>query len=167
MNFKPELLAKVLAGEKTQTRRPVKPEHFYGAPEGKFTPGGVYRKSKDPLTPHGAVWHLNQDYAVCPGRGKKQVGRIRIISIRCEDVRNISVDDARAEGFEGPGEFLNAWCGFYDKRARWEFDPQRVDYWINTGKRRELVGWDTVLKIISARPAELYQAWVIAFELVR
>ncbi len=111
------------------------------------------------------------------GQGYIQA-RIRITDIRREDVRNISYEDACAEGFRDKdpaaviadtvyGGFLKTWCKMHDKRAVWEFDPQRVDYWINTGKRRELVGFGTVKEIIANRPAERYQAWVLTFEVVK
>lgn len=174
MNFKAELLAKVLAGKKTQTRRPVKAgecakdvwEHYLKVDHPLFTQevGSILRVDDA----RGRTrYEFGKQYAVCPGRGKKGQGVVRLIDIRFEDVRNISITDVCAEGFEYPGEFLKVWCGFYDKKARWEFDPQRMDYWINSGKRRELVGWDTVLEIINARPANLYRAWALTFELVR
>ena len=108
------------------------------------------------------------------GQGYIQA-RIRITDIRREDVRNISYEDACAEGFKHKdgvadtiyGNFLNTWCKMHDKKAVWKFDPQQVDYWINTGKRRELVGFDTVKEIIASRPAERYDAWVLCFELVK
>lgn len=91
--------------------------------------------------------------------------RILITSIRSEDVRKISQKDAVAEGFENPGQFLKVWCDMHDKAASWEFDPQRVDYWIGVGRTRELVSWEHVMEAIDARPAEHYQAWVLDFRL--
>ena len=45
-------------------------------------------------------WEVGRTYAVQPGRGKKAVGRIRLMSIRKEQVQEISEADAIAEGFE-------------------------------------------------------------------
>lgn len=95
MNFTPDMMALVLAGKKTQTRRPMKE--------------GEYRKLRysSPISRYPAVysannrmkWAVNEDVAICPGRGKKAVGRIRITAIRMERPLEISADDARAEGF--------------------------------------------------------------------
>jgi NAD-dependent dihydropyrimidine dehydrogenase PreA subunit len=43
-------------------------------------------------------YRIGKDYAVCPGRGVKQVARILLTSIRCERVGDISDEDAVAEG---------------------------------------------------------------------
>lgn len=90
MIFSPALARKVLAGQKTQTRRPVK--------EGKDC---RYR-------PH-------HNYAVCPGRGKPESGRILITEVREERVGDISLRDARAEGFRTTIEFKAAWLRLYDE----------------------------------------------------
>lgn len=136
---------------------------------------------------------VGRDYAVQPGWGKRVVlwtidgngdrcvwpyddrpahvqnwkpARIRITDIRREDVRMITPEDAKAEGFERVWEFLHTWCQINDKTARWDFDPQQVDYWINTGRRRELVSFQTVQQIVLDRPLKFYDAWAITFELV-
>jgi hypothetical protein len=57
MNFRPELAEKVMAGEKTVTRRLV---------------------SDNPRSPWyvgGCSLNVGQDYAVCPGRGKDAIRR--------------------------------------------------------------------------------------------
>lgn len=74
MIFKPELVEKILAGRKWQTRRPVKPNQGC-----RYCPG--------------------RTYAVQPGRGKKGVARIKVHSIRREKWADISTYDAAAEGF--------------------------------------------------------------------
>ena len=63
MIFKPELAEKVLAGEKTETRRVVKD----GEVECRYVPG--------------------RDYAVQPGRGKRAIGRIYITDVRREKLK--------------------------------------------------------------------------------
>lgn len=47
---------------------------------------------------HRWKWRIGNTYAVCPGRGKRQVARIRLTGIRCEAVGSISNEDAMAEG---------------------------------------------------------------------
>lgn len=103
MNFRPELAAKVMAGEKTQTRRLV---------------------SHNPRSPW---WHVEcgykvgRDYAVCPGRGKHAIGRIRITeTMQLRLGGTLSLADAQAEGFASRDEFRLAWIdinGGYDSHA--------------------------------------------------
>ncbi len=91
---------------------------------------------------------------------------IVIRAIRLQDVRTYTPDDYAREGFAGQADFLNVWTDLYDRIARFHFDPQRLNYHINTGKRREGVSYETVQAIIQARPAERYTAWVLTFEVV-
>jgi len=63
VNFRPELAAKVMAGEKTVTRRLC---------------------SDNPRSPwwwEDCSLRVGKDYAVCPGRGKHAIGRVRIVSV--------------------------------------------------------------------------------------
>ena len=132
MLFKPELAAKIVTGEKTQTRRPVRPgDELY---EVEFVNVlGVTHNGR-------RKWEECSDYAVQYGRGKPTrwyrpatghllsyedyvalsghvpVGfpdpdlrergflplRIQIMAIYREDVRKISHEDAIAEGFNRP-----------------------------------------------------------------
>lgn len=134
--------ALVTSGRKWQTRRIVKPyclERKVGYDIRREWVG------QDGL--HSIVrWSVGKTYAVQPGRAKKAVGRIRITGIRREDVRDISWDDANAEGFESPLGFLDTWVRMHDKPMA------PLDNW-------------TIPKL-PERPAERYQAWVIEFELV-
>jgi hypothetical protein len=104
MIFTSPLFEKVLSGEKTQTRRPVKPGH-------KFMRHDVCQNGR-------AVWKWGATYAVQPGRGKPSAGRIRITSIRYIDkARYIRMEDARAEGFSTPEEFRHRWAEMYGEAA--------------------------------------------------
>lgn len=180
MLFKPELIEKIVAGEKTQTRRPVKAGESLcevESPHGGYKPPGMFQNNR-------AKVMVGQDYAVQPGRGKPgvlwhpntkviitsdahqlvvaQTGtsltegfiplRIRVLNIRREDVRNISPDDAMAEGFETRTDFWNVWCGFYDPGAL----PD-LNHHIFAMERA----------FLNKRPDALYQAWAYTFEVVR
>jgi hypothetical protein len=103
VNFTPDMLAKVLAGEKTQTRRPIKPgEKYTGIAYMLGSPGSI-QTVKDR---NGRLkWRHNNSYAIAPGRGKHAVGRIIITNIRIERPINISDADARAEGFDSKEAF--------------------------------------------------------------
>ncbi len=107
--FAPDMLELVLSGKKTQTRRQVKHGQsiieLYADPNepdeiGCVVDGGGKRDVKK--------WRVGNTYAIQPGRGKKGVGRVRILSIRLERFCDISQADAVAEGFTDP-------AGFYAK----------------------------------------------------
>lgn len=178
---------RVLTGEKTQTRRLVKqqtvPSHdgkegntdgewLYTPPGGKPTvffskpckPGTGFWGL--PYTPARAKWVVGRTYAVQPGRGKKQVGRILLTEIRREDVREISFDDVRREGFVSKVQFFEVWMQMHDKEA-WEWWCDADDYaqdrkYFNDGSSRSLI-----YDYLPNRPSHLYDAWVLCFELVQ
>jgi hypothetical protein len=151
MQFKPELIEKILSGQKTQTRRPVKPgETLEPYPLSALRTNEEWQLAV--FLPSGQVkWGIGRTYAVCPGRGKKQVARIRVLDRRREDVRNISEADAMAEGFSNDRLFLMTWCEFYD--------PRGLD--ILNQYSGESLG------ILTIRPDHLYDAWALTFELAR
>lgn len=89
MIFRPELAAKVLAGEKTVTRR---------------------RPSKNMRSPWyigRCSLHVGKQAAVQPGRGQPAVCQVRIRSVGLDGWPGwISEREARAEGFESPAAFV-------------------------------------------------------------
>lgn len=129
MLFKLDLINKIISGDKTQTRRPIKEGETLTTIDGL----------KTVLTPKGRIkWQVGRDYAVQYGRGKpmcwiyKVIGkneyglvpydlyqkkrghgdtdgdfymkawyplRLKLLDIRQEDVRNITKQDAGDEGF--------------------------------------------------------------------
>jgi hypothetical protein len=102
MNFRPELAAKVMAGEKTVTRRLV---------------------SDNPRSPwwrEQCSLKINHSYAVCPGRGKHAIGRVRIVDIELQTLGTLGPFEARAEGFDSVESFEAAFAGIngsYDQDA--------------------------------------------------
>lgn len=89
MIFKPELAQKILAGEKTQDRRIVKPgEYLYNPmPSVKMV-----------ISKNAAIkWITGQTYAIQPGRGVAAIGRFKLLDIRRERVQDISEPEAMAE----------------------------------------------------------------------
>lgn len=99
MNFQPELAAKVMAGEKTVTRRLT-----------SVNPRSPWFAGRCSLI-------VGESYAVCPGRGKVAIGRVRIVSVRQEELGFLSTAEAQREGFAGSGHFFEAWKqinGSYD-----------------------------------------------------
>lgn len=170
MNFKPELLAKVLAGEKTQTRRPPKVGddfEYFLIDDYTPDPRGIRK-----VTHNGrSKWEVGKDYAAAPGRGKHQRGRIMITRIRTEDVRYISHDDVLAEGFTTHADFFKVWCGFYDPKAlnmHTEISKESVfdiaDRLPQDSRVQYLDDWAAALRKRDAGP---YKAWALTFELVK
>jgi len=99
VNFKPELAAKVMDGEKTVTRRLV---------------------SDNPRSPWfkgGCSLTVGRDYAVCPGRGKNQIGRVRVTDCRLLHLGDVGEREARREGFDTQREFAEAWAAI---NGRWD-----------------------------------------------
>ena len=92
MNFQPELAAKVMAGEKTVTRRVAS------------------RNPRSPWARGGCSLAVGKDYAVCPGRGKNAIGRIEILSVELLHLgQGLTRAEARAEGFDSVQAFKDAW----------------------------------------------------------
>ncbi len=103
MIFRPELAEKVLRGEKTVTRRLC---------------------SDNPRSPwfvDGCSLRVGSDYAVCPGRGKPAVGRVKVTSVLMGNLGWLTDDGARKEGFVNAEAFEEAWeaiNGSYDPYAK-------------------------------------------------
>jgi hypothetical protein len=126
----------ILSGKKTQTRRLVG-DTSYITRDGT---GEITRVIHD--KGRRVKWQVGKTYAVQPGRGKKQVARIRVLKIRREDVRYISQSDVIAEGFSCEHEFWATWKALNDPGLQLEGNLFR-------------------------RPDHLYDVWVLNFELVR
>lgn len=181
LTFKPELAAKVMAGEKTQTRRLVKPNEG-GAIRRHLTDFVEVFTAKDSVAYNeGRIrtkWQVGRTYAVQPGRGKSGIGYIEITDIRREDVRNISQDDALSEGFETPLYFLQTWSAL-NPSAGVRLVMMSNSHWLMTYKRPHDVefdlSWikmtsandDEVLTALGQLPAEAWQAWVLDFRVVQ
>lgn len=85
----------VLSGRKTQTRRLRRPRVVVG-----------------------------RSYAVQPGRGKRSLGRIIVASVWQERLGDLSLEDARAEGYRSREEFFEVW-----RRIHGLFDPA-AEVWV-------------------------------------
>ena len=96
MNFAPDLADKILAGEKTVTRR---------------------MPSDNPRSPwwrERCAFEVGRDYAICPGRRKSAVGRMRIVDVRLEPLGRVRRDgEVRREGFDDLVGFYERWSGMH------------------------------------------------------
>lgn len=109
----------VLDGHKVQTRRPVKKgDSLELSEDGEFT--YIFNKM------HKRIGYcVGKDYAIQAGRGQPSMGRIRILAIREENLLDITLDDAIAEGALPKGGrvyhgsdfikgFLDTWDALYE-----------------------------------------------------
>ena len=95
----------ILDDKKTATRR-------------LMNPGEELLDNPRRLEVNGRIkWQVGRSYAIQPGRGKKSVGRIKLLDIKKEHLGQMTTDDALAEGFASLGEFQQTWNqihGHYD-----------------------------------------------------
>lgn len=180
MIFSKQSIAKIVAGKKTQTRRPVKDgDHLLLPGEGN----DLHRTRV--VSGKGSVKVSTvKSYAVQPGRGKVGVSwlpetgkiaypktkteadhlrryngfrplRIWVTNIRREDVRQISRADAIAEGFPDERWFWATWCGFYDAQR---FIAESIVVQRSIAVMQEF---------LRNRPDDLYQGWVYDFRVAK
>ena len=92
MNFRAELAEKVMAGEKTVTRRLVSDN------------------LRSPWYRGACSLKVGMDYAVCPGRGKNAIGRVRVTRVSQEPLHLVlNPGEPEREGFPSAEAFLGAW----------------------------------------------------------
>jgi hypothetical protein len=121
--FGAALARKALTGAKTQTRRPVR--------DGKL-----------------CRYRVHHTYAVQPGRGKPEAGRILVTAVRQQRLGDITLREARAEGFRTTADFKSAWVEIHDAR------------WVNA----DVAHGHQLLGRFAARHADT-PVWVIEFTL--
>lgn len=112
MIFKPELAEKVLAGEKTVTRR---------------VPSD---NPRSPWSRHGCKLKVDGCYAVQPGRSQHSLGRVWVQSVDLVPLGRLTAEEARAEGFASPADFERVWSamhGGYDPALEvWRVEFRRA-----------------------------------------
>ncbi len=92
MIFGAALARKALTGAKTQTRRPIR--------DGRH-----------------CRYRVHHTYAVQPGRGKPEAGRILVTAVRQQRLGDITLREAHAEGYRTTDDFRVAWVNINE--ARW------------------------------------------------
>jgi hypothetical protein len=107
---------KVIAGQKTQTRRIIKPK--------ETAIRGRYNQITRVMSGSRTKWRVGGSYAVQTGRGQGQIARVRLTRIRQAD--------AQAEGFASRQAFMQTWETIHGADSRevrvWvlEFELQDV-----------------------------------------
>ena len=91
MIFRPELVDKVVAATKTQTRRRMSPN-----------PNSPWYRER-------CQYKAGREYAVQPGRGKTSVAHIRVDRVEAVRLDALTPAEARAEGFETVEQFQDYW----------------------------------------------------------
>lgn len=116
-------IPQILRGQKTQTRRVVKLNESHGGDSG---PNGHI----DIINVYGGgrlKWEVEQTYAIVPKRGSPAISfyRIRLTSIRKEQLQDITDADAKAEGVQSVEEYRALWESINGKTpgARWADNP--------------------------------------------
>lgn len=106
MNFRPELAEAVVTGHKWVTRRLVSDN-----PRSPYHPERAYRME-------------GKTIAICPGRGKSAIGKVRVHSVHRESFFPGLVNEtvALSEGFPHPAAFRDTW-----KKLNGNLNP--VDVW--------------------------------------
>lgn len=104
MKFSPQMIEKILLGQKTQTRRPERPSHVY-TENGVMTESGRW------------VYRCDAFYEVQRTSDKSTVARIQIVEPTpyLEQLGWTTDADARAEGFENREAFFSCWRSLYGK----------------------------------------------------
>lgn len=96
MNFRPEMVAAIRRGQKTETRRVA-----------NLNPNSPWCRERCGYRMPKIAEPEEKSYAICPGRGKTSVGRLQLIEEpELTLVENITDLGAYREGFEDREEFL-------------------------------------------------------------
>jgi hypothetical protein len=162
MIFLPEHCELIKSGDKTHTRRLKLPHHHFAAAQ-KIGMNELQDRVYERLARHHSrlKWEVGRDYAVCPGRGKHQVARIKLLGIRSERIQDISHEDIGAEGITHVWPvMLNT--AYLITGAKNEDELKRHLF------KAEFAGlWDGINKKAGSFWSDNPEVWVLEFELAR
>ncbi len=121
--------------------------------------------------------YSGQRVAVQPGHSMKGDGKIYILDIQQQDVRNITNNDARAEGFYHALDFLIWWVGINDISVTYPVSPPTqcsqvsLPYMAVAGPgyndQYHHLNWSQWTdQVLMKRPNSHYQAFAYLFEAI-
>lgn len=114
----------------------------------------------DILQPYDMHYAMARDGAWKPAGQGYIPARIRVTDIRREDVREISIEDFKAEGYDCLQDFWTIWCAMHD--------PAAFEAATEPGHASWFEGHSYDLKcFLRTRPADRYDAYALTFELVK
>lgn len=123
MIFTPRAARRIDAGRKTQTRRLV---------------GGVVRFNDGHRVQRPSFYKVDHDYPVRLDRREHGTFRIKILAVREERLGEITLADARAEGYRTTDEFKLEWVREHDRA--W-MERERVDLLADLEDGVAIVDW--------------------------
>lgn len=113
MIFSPLMAEKVLSERKTVTRRPTKDKPCRYA--------------------------VGADYAVQPGRGKKEIARIWIISVTVQTLTGVLIaGEPELEGFDSADEFRKYWTELYGEWGGFIQPVYRIEFELTNTENEEV-----------------------------
>lgn len=181
ITFTPEMLRAILEGNKTQTRRPVKPQPIPkqwitrdSSPAVIEENGHYYASNEEDTSSHDSPYELMKCPYGKPGdRLQVKYGPVvEVTEIRVERVQDISIHDSLAEGIRCPD------CGYTSVDAGAHMDHAVcVNKWLKESKVKDVgdhsvIGafrsiWDS---IYHKKPDVNWDAnpyvWVVSFKVV-
>lgn len=170
-SFRPELAQLVAEGKKTQTRRLIGTGEVFIKSEDHPTIARVeiHKPGKSPRI----KWQTGKRYAVQPGRGKPAIAHFRLIDLWREDVRQISKEDALAEGFSGQLEFLGIWMEINTRKAH-RYTAEEIAragtpiapwvIWMGRAKGYAYLSDEEAVEYMNTLPLALFNAHALRFE---
>lgn len=142
----------------TETCRIVKPGqgawyYFDGRIRSIYTPS------------HLISYQVGKTYAIQPGRGQKAIGLTPPIeSIRRQDVREMTREDAIARGFHCANDYIVVWARMHDPELGLYQDTDMIfRYYPDRRGKKQSCYHPQLHDVLMARPAERYDAWVLRF----
>lgn len=153
----------VMDGSKSLTSRIVKSEPDGTSVRGEMLqfPTGIPTIVRGNGIKWCTKWQVGKTYAVQPGRGKPAIGHIQLLTIRQYDVRDITADEARREGFNSEYGFWIVWTAIHLPK-KYAFKPISIS---QIASYKELLE-DCRYQLHHIGCDEKFRAWQLEFKLI-
>ncbi len=141
--FNTEMVMAILAGNKTQTRRIIKPQPILES-DGLFYFNGTYFNPDAFIDGYNKFCNIRSPYEIGQTLWVRKAARLflKITGIRIEQIQDISQEDAKAEGVDGSEVMypLN-YDGHRFDEGKILYRPGFIELWDSRNKKRGY-GWD-------------------------